>query len=222
VAHGAGPARVIAPAGSGKTRVLTERLRHLTVDRRLERETLLAVAYNKRAQHGDGGSHLGLPASGPDAQRARVLAAGRGSGPPPQVLEEREVRALVEELVPARRAGPTPTRSAPTSRRCRCVRPRPARSRRGRGRARRRARPRRRVRAVPRRLAAIGAIDFDEQIYAAVELPAARRRAPARAQARCRHLLVDELQDLTPAHVLMVRLLATPGSTCSAWATTTR
>jgi len=41
---------VIAPAGSGKTRVLTERLRHLTVDRGLERETLLAVAYNKQAQ----------------------------------------------------------------------------------------------------------------------------------------------------------------------------
>ncbi len=33
VAHGAGPARIIAPAGSGKTRVLTERLRHLVADR---------------------------------------------------------------------------------------------------------------------------------------------------------------------------------------------
>src|SRR5581483_8881823 len=50
VAHGAGPARVVAPAGSGKTRVLTERLRHLVVDRGVERETVLAVAYNRQAQ----------------------------------------------------------------------------------------------------------------------------------------------------------------------------
>ncbi|NLD75243.1 MAG: UvrD-helicase domain-containing protein, partial [Acidimicrobiales bacterium] len=50
VSHLSGPARVIAPAGSGKTRVLTERLRHLLGDRGWERETVLAVAYNKEAQ----------------------------------------------------------------------------------------------------------------------------------------------------------------------------
>ncbi|HZD05313.1 MAG TPA: UvrD-helicase domain-containing protein, partial [Longimicrobiales bacterium] len=33
VSHAGGPARIIAPAGSGKTRVLTERFRHLVVDR---------------------------------------------------------------------------------------------------------------------------------------------------------------------------------------------
>ena len=30
-------------------------------------------------------------------------------------------------------------------------------------------------------------------------------------QRRCRHLLVDEFQDLTPAHVLLIRLLSLPG-----------
>ena len=45
-----GPARIIAPAGSGKTRVLTERYRHLLADRGYEREAVVALAYNKKAQ----------------------------------------------------------------------------------------------------------------------------------------------------------------------------
>ncbi len=49
VEHRAGPARIIAPAGSGKTRVLTARLRHLLRDRGYEPELVTAVAYNTRA-----------------------------------------------------------------------------------------------------------------------------------------------------------------------------
>ncbi len=49
VAHAGGPARIIAPAGSGKTRVLTERLRHLLGDRGWEPGVVTAVAFNKRA-----------------------------------------------------------------------------------------------------------------------------------------------------------------------------
>ncbi|HET6951958.1 MAG TPA: ATP-dependent DNA helicase UvrD2, partial [Acidimicrobiales bacterium] len=59
-------------------------------------------------------------------------------------------------------------------------------------------------------LARKGVIDFDEQVLLAVELllrDGGFRRAQ---QARHRHLLVDEFQDLTPAHVLLVRLLAVP------------
>ena len=48
--HTRGPARVVAPAGSGKTRVLTARLRHLLIDRGYERDTVLAVAFNVRAR----------------------------------------------------------------------------------------------------------------------------------------------------------------------------
>ena len=49
VVHASGPARVIAPAGSGKTRVLTERLRHLVADRGADPGTVSALAYNTRA-----------------------------------------------------------------------------------------------------------------------------------------------------------------------------
>jgi DNA helicase-2/ATP-dependent DNA helicase PcrA len=59
-------------------------------------------------------------------------------------------------------------------------------------------------------LARRGAVDFDEQVYGAIELLLRDGEARRRAQATCRHLLVDELQDLTPAHVLLLRLLASP------------
>ncbi|HLU31994.1 MAG TPA: ATP-dependent helicase, partial [Acidimicrobiia bacterium] len=54
------------------------------------------------------------------------------------------------------------------------------------------------------------AIDHDEQIYGAIEVLLADPVLRSWAQARCRHMLVDEFQDLTPAHLLMVRLLAAP------------
>ena len=49
VTDAGGPVRVIAPAGSGKTRVLVERLRHLVVDRGMDPATVTAVAYNTKA-----------------------------------------------------------------------------------------------------------------------------------------------------------------------------
>jgi DNA helicase-2/ATP-dependent DNA helicase PcrA len=62
------------------------------------------------------------------------------------------------------------------------------------------------------RLAAEGAVDFDDQIYRAVELLLGEPALRARARAGCRTLLVDEFQDLTPAHVLLLRLLAGPAA----------
>ena len=54
------------------------------------------------------------------------------------------------------------------------------------------------------------AIDFDGQIAARSRRccrdPALRREL----QRECRHLLVDEFQDLRPAHLLLVRLVAAP------------
>ncbi|MGH9077801.1 MAG: UvrD-helicase domain-containing protein, partial [Acidimicrobiales bacterium] len=210
VAHGAGPARIIAPAGSGKTRVLTERLRHLVVDRRWERESTLAVAYNKRAQEE-------LDARTADlAPRTRtlnslgyaVLADARGR--PPQVVTERDARQLVERLAPLgrRRANTDPVApyiEALGRVRLALVDPDKVEAERDDVTGLAEMFPRYRA-----ELAAAGTVDFDEQIYGAVEALLANGELRARQQAGCRHLLVDELQDLTPAHVLLLRLLASP------------
>ncbi len=50
VAHIGGGARIVAPAGSGKTRVLTERARHLVRGLGVDPKAVCLVAYNKRAQ----------------------------------------------------------------------------------------------------------------------------------------------------------------------------
>jgi DNA helicase II / ATP-dependent DNA helicase PcrA len=211
VAHGAGPARILAPAGSGKTRVLTERLRHLIVDRGVEREVVLAVAYNKKAQ-------LELEertaAFRPRAQTLNALGlavlARAGGGRAPAVLEEREVRRIVEGLVPRppRRLNTDPM--GPYLEALSLVRlglrdPAVVEEARDDVPGLADAFPRFR-----RELADRGVVDFDEQVYAAIEALLAGGAFRRREQAGCRHLLVDEFQDLTPAHVLLLRLLASP------------
>lgn len=109
VMHGAGPARIIAPAGSGKTRVLTERLRHLLADRRVTPTTVTAVAYNKRAAEQLGERTAGLGAH-IRTLNSLGLAIVNGSGQfaptglgTRQVIEEVEVRRILESLVEVRR-----------------------------------------------------------------------------------------------------------------------
>ncbi len=59
-----------------------------------------------------------------------------------------------------------------------------------------------------------GAVDYDEQIYRSIEILLTSPEARADARSRCRRLLVDEFQDLNPAHLLLIRLLAAPGYDC--------
>ena len=47
-------------------------------------------------------------------------------------------------------------------------------------------------------------------MYAAIETLLVDGEFRRSMQRSCRHLLVDEFQDLTPAHVLLLRLLALP------------
>jgi DNA helicase II / ATP-dependent DNA helicase PcrA len=211
VAHAGGPARVIAPAGSGKTRVLTERLRHLVVDRGYEREGVLAVAYNVKARDE---MVERTTAFHPRVQTLNglgyeVLREGLGSAPP--VLDERDVRRLVDDLLPRKRQRRVNTDPiAPYLEALGQVRlglRNPAAVEAERDDVEGLAQlfgPYRE--ALQRR----GAVDFDEQVYLAVQLLLSDGGLRRRLQARSRHLLVDEFQDLTPAHVLLLRLLAAP------------
>jgi DNA helicase II / ATP-dependent DNA helicase PcrA len=211
VSHGSGPARIIAPAGSGKTRVLTERLRHLVVDRGVERSSVLAVAYNKKAQ-------LEMEARCRDFRpRADTLNAlgyrllGESLGRTPRVLDEREVRRLVDDLVPSRRRLANTDPTAPYLEGLSAIRlglRDPVDVENERDDVPGLAQAFGPYRAA---LARAGAVDFDEQVYGAVEALLRDGALRQRAQAACRHLLVDEFQDLTPAHVLLLRLLASPG-----------
>jgi DNA helicase II / ATP-dependent DNA helicase PcrA len=224
VGHLVGPARVIAPAGSGKTRVLTERLRHLVSDRHVHPGAITALAYNSKAA-----AELRVRCAdieGAHALNIRTLNSlglwicnefGRsgvlGHSGRLRVLEEPAVRDLLQQQIEIRRQANTDT-VAPYLEALSAIRlgltapalveetmPDAAGIAEG---------------FVPYRaaLADLGAVDFDEQIYRALEILLTDPEARSSAQAKCRYLLVDEFQDLNPAHLLLIRLLAAPTYDC--------
>ena len=105
VAHAGGPARIIAPAGSGKTRVLTERFRLLVAQRGWGPAPVCAVAYNVRAKTE---MEQRLADVGPGALRKiRTLHAlgfdiVRRARDIQDVLTEWDVRRRIEPLLPIR------------------------------------------------------------------------------------------------------------------------
>ena len=212
VEHHGGPVRVIAPAGSGKTRVLTERMRHLLADRGYRREAVIAVAYNKLAQNE---LETRLQALAPRTRTLNSLGyslLNRHRGSRARVLNEPEARDVIARVFPIPKQRRTntdpvgPYLDALTVCRLGLLPPAEVEEMRD---------------DVPgfadgfgpyrEQLAALGAIDFDEQIYGALEALLRDGGFRRRVQREHRHLLVDEFQDLTPAHVLMIRLLSMPG-----------
>ncbi len=198
-------ARVIAPAGSGKTRVLTERARVLRAGWGVPAEAMALVAYNVRAAE-EMRSRLGdLP-----SLRVRTLNAlslrlcGRGA-----TIEEPEVRRVLAGLVAFPRRAETdpvaPWLEALSRVRLGLARPEEVEEEVGDvsdlGRV---------AGAYREQLRERGAADFDEQVTAAIERLLADPTFRRRSQRFARVLLVDEFQDLTPAHMLLVRLLSGP------------
>lgn len=217
VTHPGGAARIIAPAGSGKTRVLTERARHLLGNWNLPPSAVSLVAFNKRAQEEMRERTPDLPGLHVRTLNAIALAIVNGSAPfapqPKQwrTINEVDVRKMIGDAVsfPKRRNSDpvAPWIEALSLVRLGLVSPQDAEARYdGDVDGFAAFWPAYRA-ALERR----GAVDFDDQVYRALMVllsdPAARRTA----QRACRTMLVDEFQDLTPAHLLMIRLLAAPG-----------
>jgi DNA helicase-2/ATP-dependent DNA helicase PcrA len=219
VLHEGGAARIIAPAGSGKTRVLTERARHLLIGWRIPAGAVCLVAFNKRAQQEMRERTSELHGLQVRTLNAIALAIVNGTAPfAPQprrfeTIDEREVRRIIAKLVSLprkRNADPIATWIEALSL------------------ARLGLRPGEEVEALyagdvdgfadvlpryRRALEQAGQLDFDEQVQRALEVLLTDPVARAAAQRACRIMLVDEFQDLTPAHVLLVRLLAGPDGT---------
>ncbi len=219
VAHRGGPARIVAPAGSGKTRVLTERARHLLVDRGIPADALTLVAFNKRAQlemEQRTGDLAGLRVRTLNALALSIVNGTDGFLRSSQIatrvgtIDEREVRRHLRTLVHI----PRKTNTDPLAAWIEAL-----------GAARLGLRDPVAVveefgadiadlpqvlEAYRERLRQHDQVDFDEQILRAIEVLLTDPDCRSHAQAACGQLLVDEFQDLTPAHLLLVRLLAGP------------
>jgi DNA helicase II / ATP-dependent DNA helicase PcrA len=217
VTHDGGSARIIAPAGSGKTRVLTERARHVLGVWRLAPGGVGLVAFNKRAQEEMRQRTTDLRGLDVRTLNAIALAVVNGTAPfAPQsrqwrTIDEPDVRRILQRFVQTPRklnVDPlAPWIDALSLVRLGLVDPLEVEARYGGD-----------VDGLtevwPQYRDALdrqGVVDFDDQVRRAIDVlltqPAARRTA----QRACRMLLVDEFQDLTPAHVLMIRLLSARG-----------
>ena len=209
VLHPGGAARIIAPAGSGKTRVLTERARHLLRQWRLPGQAVTLVAYNTRAANEMRERTPDLP----ELQIRTLNAFGLAllsKTDRVTTIQDREVRSILDTLVDLpRRANADPAAAwieALSAVRLGLKAPAEVEAEFGGD-----------VDGLPevfvryrRLLEEQHLVDFDEQIYKAIETLLTDPTARHSACASCRILLVDEFQDLTPAHLLLIRLLAGP------------
>ena len=218
VGHLGGAASIVAPAGSGKTRVLTERARFLVRDLGVDPRAVCLVAFNVRARAEMQERTADLPGLEVRTLNSLALAICNGTGPfahpkdhlRVEVVDEREVRNLLDGMVPRKRRTMT-DQLAPWIEAL--------------GASRLGLRDPAEVERdyhpdvpdftvmAPQYVDLLdqrGLVDFDQQIIRAIDILLSDPAARAAARRACGILLVDEFQDLTPAHLLLVRLLAGP------------
>jgi ATP-dependent DNA helicase Rep len=214
-----GPLLVLAGAGSGKTRVITEKIAHLVRHRKLPAAKIAAITFTNKAARemreragrllpGDAAEGLtvctfhalGLRFLQVEHARAQLR---RGFS----VLDADDSRGLLRELAPA---GIKPDalfalQSLVSRAKNEGLTPEEAAARATGAREREAAAL---YAAYQKRLAAFNAVDFDDLIR--LPLAILERDGDARAgwRERLRYLLVDEYQDTNAAQYRLVRILA--------------
>lgn len=221
VTYTGGPLLVLAGAGSGKTRVITEKIAHLVNDCGLSASKIAAITFTNKAARemrerigkrlrGDAAEGLWLctfHALGLRFLQIEHQAAGLRRGF--SVFDTDDSAGLLKDLLPkgakpdavdalrqlisrAKNDGLSPEQAAEVA-----------------------ASPREREAAeayaeYQKRLASFNAVDFDDLIRLPVELLAQDETRQAAWRERLRYLLVDEYQDTNTAQYRMLQLLAGP------------
>ncbi len=214
-----GPLLVLAGAGSGKTRVITEKIAHLVKRKGLSAAKIAAITFTNKAAR-EMRERVGKLVSGPSAEGLTVCTfhalglkflqiehARAGLRRGFSVLDADDSQGLIKELAPkgikndalyalqsllsrAKNEGLTPEQAA-----------------------QRASAPREReaadiYAAYQKRLVAFNAVDFDDLIRLPLAILEAEDDARAAWQERIRYLLLDEYQDTNTAQYRLVRALA--------------
>ncbi|HYU16682.1 MAG TPA: UvrD-helicase domain-containing protein, partial [Candidatus Acidoferrum sp.] len=200
IEHGGGPLLVVAGPGTGKTRTVVERIAHLA-RAGVSPRAITAISFTRKAA-GELGERLAA-ALGDVGGRVtartfhslalellRAFPTEAGLPRDFSVLDDAARRALVADAA----AGDAISRAKAA-----LVSPDELPPEQAAAYA-----------AYQAALAAAGAIDFDDLVVLAVRLLERGGEARAAAREGCRHLFVDEFQDINPAQYRLVRLLAPP------------
>jgi ATP-dependent DNA helicase Rep len=222
VRHVHGPLLVLAGAGSGKTRVITEKIVHLIRDHAVPAEGIVAITFTNKAAR-EMRERVGKLLKGEDPAVREALTVSTfhafglnllrrehqaaGLRRHFAVLDEDETQAIVREMLPkgTKNEDIQRWRGLISATKNRALDPAAA--------ATMAKSPREREGAqlyadYQRRLAAFGALDFDDLILKPLQLLKDDAIVRERWQRRIRYLLVDEYQDTNDTQYALLKSLA--------------
>ncbi|HVZ34810.1 MAG TPA: ATP-dependent helicase, partial [Polyangiaceae bacterium] len=211
VNHPAGPLLVLAGPGTGKTRVIAQRIARW-VRSGVSPRTITAITFTRRAARelrerldallGDSARAIGaLTFHALGLELLRSFAAEAGLPPEFSVLDETERARALDAAIAALGCPPSARWAAAiAAAKSRLIEPESAEPEIAPVYA-----------AYESELAARAALDFDDLVRRAVQLLELCPAARAAAEERCRHLCIDEWQDVSLAQERFVQLLAPAG-----------